>query len=108
MNLLLPDVTDVTAQRHHQSTNLELDDEKGAAKVVHRTEGFLLLQVCFYVALYYNVIIAWSLFYMGNSFQYPLPWERCPTAIATNDTGREGRLWKCFSETFVLTLFHQQ
>ncbi|KAG8009095.1 Sodium-dependent neutral amino acid transporter B(0)AT2 [Nibea albiflora] len=35
-------------------------------------------QVCFFVALYYNVILAWSLFYLGNSFQYPLPWEQCP------------------------------
>ncbi|CAG12671.1 unnamed protein product, partial [Tetraodon nigroviridis] len=51
--------------------------------------GYSSCIVCFYVALYYNVIIAWSLFYMGNSFQYPLPWERCPTAIATNDTVKE-------------------
>lgn len=35
-------------------------------------------QVCFFVALYYNVILSWSLFYLGNSFQYPLPWEQCP------------------------------
>lgn len=50
-------------------------------------------QVCFYVALYYNVIIAWSLFYMGNSFQFPLPWERCPTDAATNDTGTHAASW---------------
>ena len=24
---------------------------------------------------------------MGNSFQYPLPWEQCPVDTATNDTG---------------------
>ncbi|XP_010777658.1 sodium-dependent neutral amino acid transporter B(0)AT2-like, partial [Notothenia coriiceps] len=34
--------------------------------------------VCFFVALYYNVILAWSLFYLGNSFQSSLPWEHCP------------------------------
>ncbi|TNM97270.1 hypothetical protein fugu_015426 [Takifugu bimaculatus] len=51
--------------------------------------GYSSCIVCFYVALYYNVIIAWSLFYMGNSFQYPLPWERCPTDVATNDTVKE-------------------
>uniref|UniRef100_A0A8C1Q2M5 Transporter n=1 Tax=Cyprinus carpio TaxID=7962 RepID=A0A8C1Q2M5_CYPCA len=38
--------------------------------------GYSSCMVCFFVALYYNVIIAWSLFYMGNSFQYPLPWEQ--------------------------------
>ncbi|XP_058875352.1 sodium-dependent neutral amino acid transporter B(0)AT2-like isoform X1 [Acipenser ruthenus] len=41
--------------------------------------GYASCVVCFFVALYYNVIIAWSLFYLGNSFQYPLPWESCPT-----------------------------
>ncbi|XP_061080186.1 sodium-dependent neutral amino acid transporter B(0)AT2 [Conger conger] len=40
--------------------------------------GYSSCVVCFFVALYYNVIIAWSLFYLGNSFQYPLPWEHCP------------------------------
>ncbi|KAJ7985034.1 hypothetical protein DPEC_G00360940 [Dallia pectoralis] len=40
--------------------------------------GFSSCMVCFFVALYYNVIIGWSLFYLGNSFQYPLPWQECP------------------------------
>lgn len=29
----------------------------------------------FIVALYYNVIVAWALWYLGNSFSYPLPWS---------------------------------
>ncbi|XP_026206859.1 sodium-dependent neutral amino acid transporter B(0)AT2-like isoform X1 [Anabas testudineus] len=40
--------------------------------------GYSSCVVCFFVALYYNVILAWSLYYLGNSFQYPLPWEQCP------------------------------
>ncbi|XP_063293067.1 sodium-dependent neutral amino acid transporter B(0)AT2-like [Pelobates fuscus] len=40
--------------------------------------GFASCVVCSFVALYYNVIIGWSLFYMFNSFYYPLPWENCP------------------------------
>ncbi|XP_030018978.1 sodium-dependent neutral amino acid transporter B(0)AT2-like isoform X1 [Sphaeramia orbicularis] len=40
--------------------------------------GYSSCVVCFFVALYYNVILAWSLFYLGNSFQQPLPWEECP------------------------------
>lgn len=40
--------------------------------------GYSSCVVCFFVALYYNVILSWSLFYLGNSFQYPLPWEQCP------------------------------
>ncbi|XP_059204575.1 sodium-dependent neutral amino acid transporter B(0)AT2 [Centropristis striata] len=51
--------------------------------------GYSSCMVCFYVALYYNVIIAWSLFYLGNSFQYPLPWEHCPIDVTTNDTVKE-------------------
>lgn len=38
----------------------------------------LCSQVCFFVALYYNVIISWSLFYFSQSFQQPLPWDECP------------------------------
>lgn len=30
------------------------------------------------MALYYNVIISWSLFYFSQSFQQPLPWSECP------------------------------
>ncbi|XP_051969622.1 solute carrier family 6 member 16b isoform X1 [Xyrauchen texanus] len=40
--------------------------------------GYSSCVVCFFVALYYNVIIGWSIFYLGNSFQYTLPWESCP------------------------------
>nr|XP_046233087.1 sodium-dependent neutral amino acid transporter B(0)AT2-like [Scatophagus argus]XP_046233088.1 sodium-dependent neutral amino acid transporter B(0)AT2-like [Scatophagus argus] len=40
--------------------------------------GYSSCVVCFFVAIYYNVILAWSLFYLGKSFQYPLPWEQCP------------------------------
>ncbi|XP_061613277.1 sodium-dependent neutral amino acid transporter B(0)AT2-like [Phyllopteryx taeniolatus] len=40
--------------------------------------GYSSCVVCFFVALYYNVILAWSLFYLGNSFQSPLPWTTCP------------------------------
>ncbi|XP_029311955.1 LOW QUALITY PROTEIN: sodium-dependent neutral amino acid transporter B(0)AT2-like [Cottoperca gobio] len=40
--------------------------------------GYSSCVVCFFVALYYNVILAWSIFYLGNSFQSPLPWTHCP------------------------------
>ncbi|NXS40919.1 S6A15 protein, partial [Balaeniceps rex] len=45
-------------------------------------------QVCVFVALYYNVIIAWSLLYLSRSFQHPLPWQSCPSA-GSNNTGGE-------------------
>ncbi|CAH2221151.1 sodium-dependent neutral amino acid transporter SLC6A17 [Pelobates cultripes] len=41
--------------------------------------GYASCVVCFFVGLYYNVIIGWSIFYFFQSFQYPLPWNECPT-----------------------------
>lgn len=51
--------------------------------------GYSSCMVCFFVALYYNVIIAWSLYYLGNSFQYPLPWQQCPVEVSSNKTVNE-------------------
>lgn len=47
--------------------------------------GYSSCVVCFFVALYYNVILAWSLFYLGNSFQSPLPWEQCPSDVNSTE-----------------------
>lgn len=47
-------------------------------------------QVCFFVGLYYNVIIGWSIFYFFKSFQYPLPWSECPIARNGSVAGEEG------------------
>uniref|UniRef100_A0A915KPG3 Transporter n=1 Tax=Romanomermis culicivorax TaxID=13658 RepID=A0A915KPG3_ROMCU len=47
--------------------------------------------VSFLLGLYYNVIIAWCIFYMINSFQFQLPWEHCP--LSRNGTSsRECRI----------------
>ncbi|XP_026999520.1 sodium-dependent neutral amino acid transporter B(0)AT2 [Tachysurus fulvidraco] len=51
--------------------------------------GYSSCLVCFFMALYYNVIIAWALFYFGSSFQYPLPWQQCPTEHGLNVTVKE-------------------
>lgn len=48
--------------------------------------GFASCMVCFFVALYYNVIIGWSLFYFSQSFQQPLPWHECPLVKNTTST----------------------
>lgn len=42
--------------------------------------------VTFVVQLYYNVIIAWALLYMGYSFQSPLPWTETYKTTAANVT----------------------
>ncbi|XP_069805063.1 sodium-dependent neutral amino acid transporter B(0)AT2-like [Dendropsophus ebraccatus] len=60
--------------------------------------GFASCVVCSFVALYYNVIIGWSLFYMFNSFQYPLPWENCPTLV--NQTLKDAECVKSSPTTY--------
>lgn len=64
-----------------------------------RNVFLLVLQVCFFVALYYNVIISWSLFYFSQSFQHPLPWQECPLMKNKTLTCKLGatcpwRLWR--------------
>ncbi|XP_021369982.1 sodium- and chloride-dependent glycine transporter 2-like isoform X2 [Mizuhopecten yessoensis] len=42
------------------------------------------------IGLYYNVIIAWTLFYIGNSFISPLPWSTCSNDWNTDTCGARG------------------
>nr|XP_057902873.1 sodium-dependent neutral amino acid transporter B(0)AT1-like [Doryrhamphus excisus] len=47
--------------------------------------GIASMLVSFLVALYYNTLIAWIMWYLFNSFQSPLPWTQCP--LNDNGTG---------------------
>lgn len=40
----------------------------------------------FLVAMYYNVIICWCLFYLLSSFRKKLPWAECPVDRRNNNT----------------------
>ncbi len=42
--------------------------------------GYGMVFVCFLIAIYYNLIIAWSLFYIFAGMQDPLPWVDCGNA----------------------------
>eukprot|EP00795_Rhopilema_esculentum_P001551 gene1551-16000_t len=50
--------------------------------------GFTSVFTVFFMACTYNVVIAWCLYYLFASFQYPLPWSSCPTTsrISGNQT----------------------
>uniref|UniRef100_A0AAV2M3P5 Transporter n=1 Tax=Knipowitschia caucasica TaxID=637954 RepID=A0AAV2M3P5_KNICA len=48
--------------------------------------GVAMVLITLIVSFYYNVIIAYSLFYMFASFQSPLPWARCSGWGALNCT----------------------
>ncbi|XP_056621950.1 sodium-dependent neutral amino acid transporter B(0)AT2 [Triplophysa dalaica] len=62
--------------------------------------GFASCLVCFFVALYYNVIIGWSLFYFSQSFQQPLPWHECPLVKNQTHTYIEPECEKSSATTF--------
>nr|XP_057904029.1 sodium-dependent neutral amino acid transporter B(0)AT1-like isoform X1 [Doryrhamphus excisus] len=47
--------------------------------------GIASMLVCLLIAVYYNTLIAWILWYLFNSFQSPLPWTQCP--LNDNRTG---------------------
>ncbi|CAH1367199.1 unnamed protein product [Tenebrio molitor] len=63
---------------------------KGAIGVWNQVSPFLSgigissAVVSFNVALYYNTIIAWCLFYFVQSFQSQLPWAECPKVYFPN------------------------
>lgn len=46
--------------------------------------GIAAAVVSFNVALYYNTIMAWCMYYMVESFQNPLPWSSCPVEWVGN------------------------
>ncbi|KAG8578178.1 hypothetical protein GDO81_010413 [Engystomops pustulosus] len=62
--------------------------------------GFSSCIVCLFVALYYNVIIGWSLFYFSQSFQHPLPWDQCPLVKNASYTYIEPECEKSSATTY--------
>ncbi|KAJ3637606.1 hypothetical protein MTP99_001051 [Tenebrio molitor] len=50
--------------------------------------GFCAVLVAFYVSFYYNVIIAWALYFLGTSFSSDLPWLHC------NNTWNTEKCWE--------------
>lgn len=67
--------------------------------LLHTVSSSPPTQVCFFVGLYYNVIIGWSIFYFFKSFQYPLPWSECPIvrngSVAGEIWGNPMGKWGC-------------
>nr|KAF6273800.1 hypothetical protein mPipKuh1_016160 [Pipistrellus kuhlii] len=52
--------------------------------------GYSSFMVCFVVGLYYSVLMAWSLYYLVQSFQSPLPWAMCPFLNNSSSFGEKG------------------
>lgn len=41
------------------------------------------------MVLYNSALVSWSLFYLGQSFDYPLPWQHCPLVENLSVAGKE-------------------
>lgn len=41
--------------------------------------------------IYYNVIVAWTLYYFGNSFSYKIPWGDCNNEWNTDNCYMRGQ-----------------
>ncbi|XP_053190163.1 sodium-dependent neutral amino acid transporter B(0)AT1-like [Scomber japonicus] len=65
--------------------------------------GIASMLVSLLIGLYYNTIIAWVMWYLFNSFQYPLPWTQCPL----NDN-KTGYISECQRSTTVDYYFYRE
>uniref|UniRef100_A0A5F9CT07 Transporter n=1 Tax=Oryctolagus cuniculus TaxID=9986 RepID=A0A5F9CT07_RABIT len=60
--------------------------------------GVASVVVSFFLSMYYNVINAWSFWYLFHSFQDPLPWSVCP--LNANRTGYDEECEKASSTQY--------
>uniref|UniRef100_A0A336MET3 CSON014532 protein n=1 Tax=Culicoides sonorensis TaxID=179676 RepID=A0A336MET3_CULSO len=61
----------------------------GVWNTIHPWLGGIGISSCIvtlFVAIYYNVIITWCIFYFINSFRTTLPWASCPHVMVGNRT----------------------
>lgn len=71
--------------------------------------GITMVLISLFVTIYYNVIIAYSLYYLFASFQRELPWSKCSVTWADGNCSRSPfgkiHLFIVNSESFILLYF---
>ncbi|XP_048881398.1 sodium- and chloride-dependent transporter XTRP3-like [Brienomyrus brachyistius] len=65
--------------------------------------GIASVVTSIYLCLYYNVINAWSFWYLFHSFQTVLPWAHCPA-----NTNLTGHLEECEAATSTQYFFYRE
>ena len=66
--------------------------------------GFAMLATMSYINIYYNVILAWTLFYMFSVFQSPLPWSTCTESSSNHcQTGQLNHTHQLLFDNYTLT-----
>jgi len=69
-----------------------------AACPIAKGIGIAMIMVAFLCTVYYNVIVAWVLYYMYASMGEEVPWKYCNNAWNTNQCVKGARLndsWEC-------------
>ncbi|XP_013364452.1 PREDICTED: orphan sodium- and chloride-dependent neurotransmitter transporter NTT5 [Chinchilla lanigera] len=47
--------------------------------------GYASFIMCFISSAHLNIVNAWIIFYLSHTFQFPLPWEKCPLLKNSSD-----------------------
>ncbi|KER26209.1 hypothetical protein T265_14044, partial [Opisthorchis viverrini] len=47
--------------------------------------GFCMMASCSVISIYYSVIMTWTIYYFGMSFQWYVPWSTCGNSWNTKD-----------------------
>ncbi|KAM9226275.1 orphan sodium- and chloride-dependent neurotransmitter transporter NTT5-like [Dugong dugon] len=51
--------------------------------------GYTSFMVCFIEGLVFSLVNCWSLLYLSQSFQFPVPWETCPLVKNSSEFGKK-------------------
>ena len=65
--------------------------------------GFAMLTGTFYVVIYYNVLTAWSLFYLLSGFQSTLPWTACTNSSSNHcQPGKTNNTYQLLEDNYTV------
>jgi len=71
--------------------------------------GYGMLIISFLVVIYYNMIIAWTLFYTVAGFSAELPWQFCGnTSLTSPDCFQRDQEKACFNQSDSMTFWQKQ
>jgi solute carrier family 6 amino acid transporter-like protein 5/7/9/14 len=71
--------------------------------------GYGMLIISFLVVIYYNMIIAWTLFYTFAGFASELPWQFCGTGnLTSQNCFQRDQEMACFNQSDSLTYWDKQ
>jgi len=71
--------------------------------------GYGMLIISFLVVIYYNMIIAWTLFYTFAGFASELPWQYCKNTTFTSvDCFQKDQELACYNQSTSLTYWNKQ